>query len=69
MRFKQLLFIIAALSLFGCSGNKDEGNSAVEVVDKYVDTLQSAPQKAEDAAKAEEKRSETEEKAIKELDQ
>ncbi len=64
-----LLFLFSALS---CSKGKDgvaeSPPSTAEVIDKYIDTLVTAPKTARKAAEDVEKRNEAEERALKELE-
>jgi hypothetical protein len=75
MKVKQIYIpLLAAILLISVSGCKEkaeeveEAPSAAEIVDKYVDTLVTAPGKARDAAADVQKRTEAEEKALKELE-
>jgi hypothetical protein len=73
--FRKTVLFIAMFSLFSalsCSKGKDEATerppSTAEVIDKYIDTLVTAPEKARKAAEDLEKRNEAEERAIRELE-
>ncbi len=75
MARRTVLILIIAMSLFSafsCSKGKDEVTeippSTAEVIDKYIDTLVTAPKKARKAAEDMEKRTEAEERALKELE-
>lgn len=68
------LFALSALFVFflaSCKGRKAEEvpPSSGEIINKYVETLSTAPQKARDAANVAGGRAEMEEKAIKEIEQ
>ncbi|HHL40294.1 MAG TPA: hypothetical protein ENJ37_07300 [Deltaproteobacteria bacterium] len=54
----------------GCSSQQaqEEGKSASEIIDTYVDTLTTAPEKARSAAQKARSLNEAEMKALKELD-
>ncbi len=72
---RRTVLIIALFSLFSilsCSKGKDEvaekPPSTAEVIDKYIDTLVTAPEKARKAAEDVEKRNEAEERALRELE-
>ncbi len=73
--FTKTILIIALFSLFSalsCSKGKDDVKesppSTATVIDKYVDTLVTAPKKARKAAEDMEKRNEAEERALKALE-
>ncbi|MBI5235060.1 MAG: hypothetical protein HY886_02295 [Deltaproteobacteria bacterium] len=71
MAQKRILFVCLTLSLalWACSSDKkkeEERPSVKEVVDKYTDTLVTAPEKARAARDLTEKRAEAEKKAIEE---
>jgi hypothetical protein len=66
-----LLAAMVVLSVSGCKEKAEkveEAPSASEIVEKYVDTLTTAPGKARDVAADVQKRTEAEERALKELE-
>lgn len=72
MRKTILLLALLALSISSCadtSREEKEAKSAGEIVDQYVDTLVTAPDKAKDAATVVDERHEAQMKALEELDQ
>jgi hypothetical protein len=72
MRKTILLLSLLVLSISSCADTSkegEEGTSAGEIIDKYVDTLVTAPGKARGAAEDLEDRTEAQQRAIEELDQ
>ncbi len=73
MKVRFFLFLLSALMVASCSSSGGEdGKSAGEIIDDYVDTLVDAPKKAGEARRAVEARqklTEAEERALRELDQ
>jgi ABC-type Fe3+-hydroxamate transport system substrate-binding protein len=72
MRKTILLFALLALSISSCadtSKEEQETKSAGEIIDQYVDTLVTAPDKTKDAATEVDERHDAQMKAIEELDQ
>jgi hypothetical protein len=72
MRKTILLVFLLALSISSCADTSregEEGKSAGEIIDEYVDTLVTAPDRARGAAEELEGRAELQKEAIEELDQ
>lgn len=68
---KKILLLLFLFPLYGCGEKTEEVKdrpSSMEIVDKYVDTLVTAPDKARASANAMEERNEAEERALKELE-